>query len=69
MQVWLSAGEGAKRLHVARRTFQRIAKVAGVRTQVLPGMNGLVRYSKEDIERVARESVIEPGPVGKAVAG
>jgi hypothetical protein len=67
VKVWISAGDGARRLHVARPTFKKIAKTAGIRCQVLPGL-GLVRYSEEDVERVAREIVVQAGQLGEARA-
>ena len=65
---WLSATRAAKRLEICRRNLTRIALASGIRTRLMPGETH-PRYSAEDIERVAHESISVAGrEPGQAVA-
>lgn len=64
---WLSARKAAARLEIARPTLNRIAAVAGIRRRQLPGETS-PRFSAEDVERVARESVIGAGGPAKVAS-
>jgi hypothetical protein len=65
---WIRSAEGAKRLEVSRPAFRRIAAAAGIRVRKMPG-EGYPRYSSQDVDRVAAESIIPAREPERAVAG
>jgi hypothetical protein len=57
---WVGPCRAAGILECAPQTALKIAAVAGVKTQRLPGQPP--RFWRADIERIARETVSEPVP-------
>jgi hypothetical protein len=66
-KAWIYVGDGAKLLGVHKNTFKKIAESAGVRRQVFPGMK-IARYFREDVEKIVRESVIDPGQAARVAS-
>ena len=67
--VWISTQEAARRLCVDKKTVKKVVEAAGIRSRVLPGKSPrYVQFLAEDVDRVAHESIIDPGQVRGAVA-
>jgi hypothetical protein len=66
--MWISASKAAERLGVGRSSVARIADAAGIRRRQLPGQV-YPYYDSDDIDRVARESVVGDAVVSRRDGG
>ena len=57
MKEYIGAKQVSRTWEVDYRSVDRIAVAAKVRRLILPGARSTVRYHREDVARVARESM------------